>query len=519
MGKVLVIGLDGASWDLLNPWIEEGRLPALEKLIKEGVHGTLKSTNPPVTGPAWVSFATGKHPGKHGCYGFFLPKRSLTDTAAITTMDIKGDTFYELLDRQNKKCILINLPCSYPPRIQKTLITDFLTKGDQLFFPPDLVTEIPELKDYRVVPSPNLKGESFVSDVSDQERTRFECAQELFRRDWDFFFILFDVPDSILHRIDKKINPGEKLAHLKVLTEIDDYIGWFVDHAPDTHIFVMSDHGFRGYDRAFAHNAWLADEGYAKIGVASIKAKKEDSSFLERNKTSSWAQSLLHRLMRKGIPLSSPLMRNMASLLYPIIRKVTRPQGVIHFTADPGSLAYSLTYHGNYASIYLNSRERFEEGIVENREQLRAEIMAKLENVVDKAGKKVFASVSKGEDVYFGECTDKAPDIVLVAPDDCSLTGVSYGKANNAHALEGIFLAYGADIRKDDRVDVEIVDLAPTLLHSMGFPVPSDMDGQVLKGIFREDSEPASRPVRYQEPAEESRIRGKISKLKKSKKV
>ncbi|MFC1969670.1 alkaline phosphatase family protein [Chloroflexota bacterium] len=519
MGRALVIGLDGASWDLLNPWIEEGRLPTMEKLIKEGVHGTLKSTNPPVTGPAWVSFATGKHPGKHGCYGFFLPKRSLTDTPSITTRDIKGDTFYELLDRQDKKCILINLPCSYPPRIQETLITDFLTKGNNFFFPPDLVTEIPKLKDYRVVPGPNRKGESFILNVSDQERTRFECAQQLFQKDWDFFFLLFDVPDSILHRIDEKIIPGKKVAALKVLTEIDDYIGWFVAQAPDADIFIMSDHGFRGYDRAFAQNAWLANEGYAKIGVASIKAKKEDSSFLERSKASSWTQRLLRQLLRKGIPLSNPLVRNLASLLYPIIRKVTRPQGVIHFTADPESLAYSMTYHGNYASIYLNSRERFEKGIVANREQLRAEIMAKLENAVDKAGKKIFASISKGEEVYFGGCTDKAPDIVLVASDDCSLTGINYGKVNNAHALEGIFIASGANTKKDNRVDVEIVDLAPTILHSMGFPVPGDMDGQVLKGIFREDSEPASRPVRYQEAGEESRIRGKISELKKSRNV
>jgi len=500
--RTVVIGLDGASWDLLNPWIEEGRLPALEKLISEGVHGTLKSTNPPVTGPAWVSFATGKNPGKHGCYGFFLPKASLTDTETITTRDIKGDTFYELLDRQDKKCILINLPCSYPPRIKETLITDFLTKGDQFFFPQDLVTEIPKLKDYRIVPHPNLSEADFIADVSAQERTRFECAQELFRRDWDFFFILFDVPDSILHRIDEKIMPGQKLAALKVLTEIDNYIGWFVNHATDAHIFVMSDHGFRGYNKIFPITEWLVNEGYAKVGVKSIEAREEDGSFLEKRQVSGWAQSLVSHLLKRRIPLQNPLLRKLASFLYRIITKVTAMRHVVHITLYPESLAYSLTYAGNYASIYLNSRERFEGGIVENREKLRAEIIAKLEKLEDKIGSRLFTSISKGEDVFFGESTNKAPDIVLVASDDCNITGVNYGKANNAHSLEGIFLAYGADIRKGDRVDVEIVDLAPTILHAMGFPVPGDMDGQVLEGILRQESDPAIRPVRYPEPAE-----------------
>ena len=472
-----------------------------------------------MTGPAWVSFATGKHPGKHGCYGFFLPKRNLTETGTITTKDIKGDTFYELLDRQDKKCILINLPCSHPPRIHGTLITDFLTKGDHFFFPPDLVTEIPKLKDYRIVPHPNLSETSFIADVSAQERTRFECAQELFRSYWDFFFILFDVPDSILHRIDEKINPGKNLSALKVLTEIDGYIHWFVDQAPDAHIFIMSDHGFCGYNRVFAINEWLVNEGYAKVGVKSIDAREEDSSFLEKRQVSGWAQRLVSHLFKRRIPLQNPLLRKLASFLYRIITKVIKMRRVVHITLYPESLAYSLTYAGNYASIYLNSRERFEEGVVENREKLRAEIMSKLSKLEDKTGKRIFASISKGEDVYSGECAHKAPDIVLVSPEDCNITGINYGKANNAHALEGIFLAYGADIRKGDSLDVEIVDLAPTILHSMGFSVPSDIDGKVLVEIFREDSEPARRPVRYQEPVEESRIRGKISQLKKSKKV
>ena len=88
MTKVLLIGLDGATWDLMKPWAEKGVLPTFKKLMEKGVYGDLESTIPPVTIPAWVSFATGKNPGKLGCYDFLLPKKSLNDTTPITTKDM-----------------------------------------------------------------------------------------------------------------------------------------------------------------------------------------------------------------------------------------------------------------------------------------------------------------------------------------------------------------------------------------------------------------------------------------------
>lgn len=72
--KVMVIGLDGATFDLIKPWAEAGRLPTFKKLLEEGVHGNRKSTIPYATIPAWPSSATGCNPGKHGFYDFFKEK-------------------------------------------------------------------------------------------------------------------------------------------------------------------------------------------------------------------------------------------------------------------------------------------------------------------------------------------------------------------------------------------------------------------------------------------------------------
>ena len=58
--KVLVIGLDGATWDLIKPWAEERKLPNIKQLMYEGVWEVLESTIPSNTGPAWTSLTTKK---------------------------------------------------------------------------------------------------------------------------------------------------------------------------------------------------------------------------------------------------------------------------------------------------------------------------------------------------------------------------------------------------------------------------------------------------------------------------
>jgi predicted AlkP superfamily phosphohydrolase/phosphomutase len=72
--KAVIIGLDGATWTLLRPWIDQGQLPNLARLVQEGASGPLTTTIPPVSASAWVSFATGCNPGKHGAFDFVFPQ-------------------------------------------------------------------------------------------------------------------------------------------------------------------------------------------------------------------------------------------------------------------------------------------------------------------------------------------------------------------------------------------------------------------------------------------------------------
>jgi len=87
MNRVLVIGLDGATLDLICPWAAQGHLPILARLMAEGAHGPLESTLPPVTSPAWPSFVTGKNPGRHGVFDFIRPRAGKFDMVNASQID------------------------------------------------------------------------------------------------------------------------------------------------------------------------------------------------------------------------------------------------------------------------------------------------------------------------------------------------------------------------------------------------------------------------------------------------
>ena len=99
---VFVIGLDGATFDLLLPLMEEQRLPHLAAIFRKGVHGELRSTIPPVTAPAWASFQTGKNPGKHGLFHFTRYQQGTYETPIVDASSIRSRTIWQYSHR--KEC-------------------------------------------------------------------------------------------------------------------------------------------------------------------------------------------------------------------------------------------------------------------------------------------------------------------------------------------------------------------------------------------------------------------------------
>ena len=545
MTKVIVIGLDGATWDLMKPWAEKGILPTFKRLMENGVYGNLESTIPPLTGPAWVSFATGRNPGKHGCYDFFIRRSSLNDMKPMTSKDIHGKTFYEILNENEKKCILINLPGSYPPRIKEIVITGLLTQSDNCIYPPALVDEIPELKDYRISQDASFrKGgdiKGFVNDLRKVEKTRFECAKKLFSKDWDFFFVMFCECDAMQHAMHNKLISGmidENSYQIKAYKEMDEYIRWFVENAKNYNILFMSDHGFKTYKKMFFANEWLRREGYIKT-----EPKKEPQTRQERDKT-----ELPFFLLKEKKALSKRMIIKIPGFLsnylkwltwfYPFYMKLKsvlpieiQQQNVVQLKLSE-TIAYSIGT-ANFGGIYINDKKRFKEGKVEidDYENIRTEIINKLKQLKNpETGENVIIkNVCKKEEVYFGSQLDVAPDIVFMLVDEyivasslfiTKLFDDKFVDKMNTHALQGIFLAYGPDIKKGAEIQgAKIYDVAPTILHLMDVPVTKDMDGRVLKEIFKEDSEFSKKEIVYQKIDEKEMIKERIKKLRDMRKI
>lgn len=543
--KVIVIGLDGATWDLMRPWAEKGILPTFKKLMENGVYGNLESTIPPVTIPAWISFATGKNPGKLGCYDFLMPRKSLNNLKPITTKDIHGKTFYEILDENGKKCILVNLPGSYPPRIKETVITSLLTQGDDFIFPPDLVEVIPEFKKYRIIAdgSLNINGRivdginiDYINDIRKLEKNKFECAKKLFEKDWDFFFLLFSATDWIQHHIYDKLISGtmdDNSEVVKAYKEMDEYIGWFIDNCPhNTNILFMSDHGFKVYKKTFFINGWLMKEGYLKLEKRLKRRTPRNLGEREMNKIKSGKMNIhLPVFLLNYLELFRwllPFYIKLKSVLP--IEVQTRAWD--SFQPKPSETIASAIIRlsgTNFGEIYIHDKKRFVDGNVEidDYENIRTEIINKLKPLKDsETGEKVLKNIWKKEDIYFGSQLDMAPDIIFMLRDEYQVNTdfitrcVIDEGAGHSHALQGIFLAYGPDIKKDIEIQgAKIYDLASTILHILGTPLPEDIDGRVLKDIFKEDSELDKREIEYQEIDEKEMLKEKIKDLKKSRKI
>jgi len=528
--RVIVIGLDGATWNIIQPLVEQGKLPTIGKLMKHGTYGDLESTIPPVTAPAWVSFATGKITGNHGCFNFVMPKDGLDDLKPISTRDIKGDTFYKILYDDGKKYILINLPVSDPPLTDQITLGSLTTLGKNFVFPETLKDEIPELKDYRIVSNLSLKLngkiEEFVKDVRVTDKHRFECAMKLFNKEWNLFFLLFRGTDAIQHNLYHKII--EKIKRnlfddevLKLYVELDSYIGWFVNNVPkDTSLILMSDHGFKVYEGVFYINEWLKREGYLKL--ISIEdtplhaVRTREFKRYEKNKITIPNFILkIGAFLNQFIPMSRVYLK--ISKILPIkVATVIRPDlsKTFAFTANAAS-------HGIYINRSAIKNYNIEYDVIRN------EIIENLKNLKNpKNNKSLFKEVLKKEDIG-GNNLQHAPDIILILDEYNISSSIvhqifenHFSELCNFHDYRGIFCISGPRIKKNQEIkNAKIIDIAPTILHLFGSPIPNDMDGKVLTECFEENSELAKRGIVYQDVSEKARIKDKIKSLKISKKI
>lgn len=494
--KVVVIGWDGATFRVLDTLIEKGLMPNLARLKKEGAFGTLESTLPILTPTAWATFATGKNPGHHGCYDFLKNDGSLRNRELLTSTDIKGQTFYEILEKMGKRSICINLPLCFPPRIKKgVLISSFLAGEGFLVHPAGLEKRIRQLKNYRVFADAPYEGytsdEEFISEIREIEKNRFLLAQRLFREEWDFFFCLFSASDWIQHKVPSILDGEVGKAALALFQDLDKYLGFFMRNVPpEGTLFLISDHGFKKFKGEFVINRWLEKEGYLTKGVGDDPSER--ARFRLASKSFSGPFRRAYSLLGRFAPLyllTGFLARNLYHFLpLPILRRIGSFGLEVKLSQTS---AYSPI--GTYGEIYLNRKEIFEDGVLGEREaeELKKEICKKLRELKNPfTQERAFKNVFTKEEIYGKDCLKDCPDLILELSDltvhgSLFSRSVFLSREFPSHDREAILFAFGSNIKSGAKIKgVGLVDLAPTILYLLGAPVPTDLDGKGIEQIL-----------------------------------
>ncbi len=526
--RVLVVGLDGMTKACLYPLVEKGIMPCVGKLIDEGVCGTLMSVTPPVTGPAWTSFFTGRNPGSHGILDFFKVSRDGRSRRLINSREVAGKTLWDLLNEQDRTQVIVNTPLTYPPTpVKGAMITGMLTPkvDSNMTWPDDLYRRLkPELGDYVITVNwqqySKATAGKFIDDLLHCNAQRTKWVLKLMEEnDWDFTMATFTGTDRVQHALWNYIDP-ERRSRLgkdfdqQVLDgiysyyrQLDTNIGRIVEKAgPETTIYFVSDHGFGPLDGKVYVNNWLEGQGLLKIRHCKLRAYKAATFFMRH------AGRIMHRL-RPGRILGN---------LRPKAKQRAALASLAYYHVFYNSIDWSRTKaymaSNSEQGIYINLKGREPFGIVDpaDYDAVCNEVEQALRALTDESGRPLLTRFYRRGDVYTGPYTDRAPDLIFFLDEGAHLAEIQMGggtlfrdvdwrTGTGNHRMEGFFLAHGPGIAHgpgncpSGDLTIGIIDVLPTILYTMGLPIPEDLDGSLIETIFTDaylqENEPVYRGV------------------------
>lgn len=498
--KIMVLGFDGASLNVLLPLIEQGKLPHLNSLMREGLSGTLRSTTPPLSGPAWTTFATGVNPGKHGIFDFFRNIPSEGSCTPINSSFVPVKTLWEILSEHGKKVGVMNMLFTYPPqKVNGFVVSGRGTPGEevQYSYPESIKKEILAFDPlYRVEAYTRISQTThFLKLLLEQIRRQEKVNQYLFAKyPCDFTASYFGVPDLIQHIFWKHMDPAHphynrrKSAKVLPLIEeclrlLDSIVGerlQMIDS--DTILLVMSDHGAGPLHKTLQLNKWLQQER-----LLCIKEKYQ-------SRRVKWLR-LMGGFLKGALNIASGLD------IFGLRRRIgfkTREKRIFYRKKMLVDWSRTKAYAGRIAElgIHINLEGREQEGSVregEEYEVIRDSLISGLSALSDpENGEKIFRKIWKREELYRGPHVSKAPDLIVdfgdnpYMPGDSLLTNtwlerVASNGVTGMHRNDGILMIQGKGIRENAEIkDANICDLAPTILYLMGIDIPEYMDGRVL---------------------------------------
>jgi predicted AlkP superfamily phosphohydrolase/phosphomutase len=512
--KTLIIGLDGATFKVLTPLIEKKCLPNIQRIVENGSSGTLLSTIPPVTAPAWLALATGMRPEKTGAYDFLLRRDDAYHLRSLNSAYFQGRTIWDHLSQQGRTIGVFNYPLLRPPYPVNGIIVSGLgtVPGEEFTYPASLKDEFRKvLQTHYEIMLPLYESRyldlnvlfDHIGVVLDKQTKVIEYL--LSKNEWDLFWLVFSVTDWVQHRVWAHIDKTHPLYQGKksdliaqgfeaFWMNVDEAIGKFCAIVgPEANIMIISDHGFGPHNEVFKPNAWLEREGYL--------VRKKTSVLNQMRKSLS--------LVLQDLALKASRFKIIPSGFYKFGRQSMQKVKVdISDRIDlEKTIALEPGHTIPFGGIYINDQ------VVKDpseREIIAGQIITKLKNWGTEHGMEI--ETWQPDFTLNNESRSSVPDIIVTINNwGCKMIKDSFDDPiwenrpfaegiTGTHRMEGIFICSGPDIRNIHLENAHIYDVAPTLFHLFGEAIPSYVDGRVLTEIF----EPAylmDHPVKMQDGA------------------
>jgi predicted AlkP superfamily phosphohydrolase/phosphomutase len=421
---------------------------------------------------------------------------------------------------------VVNVPETYPPEpVNGFLITGMSTPSDDSDFcyPQSLVQELEQaIGGYQVFgPRSKEDQDRALAGWHQTAEMRLRAAGYLMQAyDPQFMILVLQETDAVQHRFWKYMDrnhpqydtkEAERYGDgiLEVYRRIDENLHLLLDHVDDEAlVIVMSDHGAGGIHKWLYLNNWLAREGFIRFQrnpVVQLKQKLYQLGYTPGN--------LMNVAMRLRLGVTDRTIKQ--------VKKSSSARNFLYhlflsFEDVDWSRTKAYTLGGNMTGIYVNLRGREPAGCVApgtEYEAVRDEIIARLQELRDEElGVRVPTRIYRREELYDGPCLERAPDIIFDTHDEryVGFGGQEFTSNkvmapsplfNGCHRRDGMVVLKGPSIRAGVRLAPhDIVDLAPTILHLLGHPVPADMDGKVMAEALPADYL-QQHPVQFTEAA------------------
>ncbi len=483
---LLVIGWDGATPELVEPWMEDGSLPNLSALRQRGGYAPLRSVLPPLSPAAWTTAITGLNPGRHGIWDFGHLAPGTYRVDPTNARHRQGASLWEIAEAAGLTSAVLNVPMSHPtlPLPRGAFVPGMgASELEGATWPLDLGARLlSEVPDYRIDSNmyEHADPADFLEQLLSMTKARGEAAEFLLREVRpDLLFAVFTATDRVQHAFWRQSSlpwtDGSRLswrfssAIKDVYMLLDQSLGRLMEIAgPEATTLVVSDHGFGELEGDLYLNGLLEDMGLLRVRRSSTRRK---------------LRAAIPRVLERFFPDSS-----------------SSPSVGFGDVLWEDTRAFSRGLLGN---VWLNLRGRQPLGQVEPGPEAEAVLQQITERLLalrepGGRGKPLIAAVFRGADLYWGPLAGHAPDLVVVPRDYRWMTrsGREIGppgvitsepavRHTGNHRMNGVLVAGGPGIERGVKPSLlRILDLCPTALALLGVEVPRSLDGVPMTDIL-----------------------------------